>query len=454
MSNPTVVIARVDPTLVPQDPIGFLQGKLSSLGSFRIVPMVSEAIAPTRETNPLADFFRVGLPSNVDPKEVLARLGDSQGAVLTAYVEPDYALPMAATPDLVNSQRYLDPAPDGIDARYASNQGVTGAGVTLAVVEKGWLLNHEDFDARRITLHGPMDSDFYSVHHGTASVAVTFAQRNQIGLTGIASGIERVHCYSMLGTDNSPAAAIVAAVNESLKAGDVLLIELQAAGPEGGRWIPIEYFEAEYAAIEYATRKGITVVAAAGNGETNLDDAVYGGRFDRYVRDSGAIIVGAGGAPGSELTRCRLLFSNWGERVDLQAHGEKVATSGYGSLFGRAEGLDQTRWYTNGFDGTSSAAAIVAGACVLMQSFAKQKLSGPLAPRDLRQLLVATGVSQEDHPDSPNSKQIGPLPDLECAIQWRLSHRPCPQKATPRRSAAHEPMVHSGHGSAAHGEAF
>jgi hypothetical protein len=417
--------------------------------------MVSEAIAPTRETNPLADFFRVGLPDNVDPKEVLARLGDTQGAVVTAYVEPEYALPKpASTPALDSSQLYLGPAPDGIDANYAWTQGATGAGVTMAVVERGWLLDHEDFDSGRITLHGPMDGDAYSVHHGTASVGVTFAQRNQFGLTGIANSIDAVHCYSILGTDNSPAAAIVAAVNGSLKAGDVLLIELQAAGPQGGRWIPIEYFEAEYAAIEYATRKGITVVAAAGNGETNLDDAVYGGRFDRYVRDSGAILVGAGGAPGSELTRCRLLFSNWGERLDLQAHGEKVATSGYGPLFGRAEGLDQTRWYTNGFDGTSGAAAIVAGACVLMQSFAKQRLSGPLAPRDLRQLLVATGVSQEDHPDSPNSKQIGPLPDLECAIQWRLSHRPCPQKATPRRSAIHEPMVHSGHESAAHGEAF
>ena len=450
MSNPTVIIARVDPALVPQDPIGFLQRALSSLGSFRIVPMVPEADAPTRATNPLADFFRIGLPDDMDPKEVLSRLSDTQGAVLTPYVEPEYALPMpASTPDLVSSQRYLGPAPDGIDASYAWTQGATGSGVTLAVVEMGWLLNHEDFDSRRITLHGPMDSDFYSVHHGTASVGVTFAQGNQFGLRGIASGVDAVHCYSILGTDNSPAAAIVAAVNRSLKAGDVLLIELQAAGPQGGRWIPIEYFEAEYAAIEYATRKGITVVAAAGNGETNLDDAIYRGRFNRD-RDSGAILVGAGGAPGPEMARCRLLLSNWGSRVDVQAYGEKVATTGFGPLFGRAEGLGQTRWYTNGFNGTSSAAAIVAGACVLMQSFAKQRPSGPLAPRDLRGLLVRTGTDQADDPDSPVESKIGPLPDLRCAIQ-ELIDRPCPER--PRaRQAAEEFLVHSGHGSGSPGE--
>jgi subtilisin family serine protease len=457
MSNPTVVIARVELDSV-RNPIGFLHAALSQFpGSFRIVPMMpgsskpredGEAIAPARTTNPLADFFRIELPDKVNPEDVVAHLRGTQG-VVTAYVEPEYALPMAAsTPVLDSSQLYLGPAPDGIDANYAWTQRATGSGVTMAVIEKGWLLNHEDFDARRIKLHGSMDADAYSVHHGTASVGVTFARRNQFGLTGIASDIDAVHCYSILGTDNSPAAAIVAAVNESLKAGDVLLIELQAAGPKEGSWIPIEYNDAEYAAIEFATMNGITVIAAAGNGETNLDDDAYGGRFNRDLRDSGAILVGAGGAPGSELTRCRLLFSNWGSRVDVQAYGENVATTGFGPLFGRAEGLEQTRWYTNGFSGTSSAAAIVAGACVLIQSFAKQGVSGPLDPRDLRDLLVATGTPQADHPDSPDEKYIGPLPDLQCAIDQLLDRPP----RAPRRSAAQAPLVHSGHGSGSHGD--
>ena len=38
------------------------------------------------------------------------------------------------------------------------------------------------------------------------------------------------------------------------------------------------------------------------------------GRFDRAVRDSGAIVVGAGDA----TTRTALTFSSYGNRVDLQ----------------------------------------------------------------------------------------------------------------------------------------
>jgi len=401
----------------------------------------------TRTTNPLADFFRIELPGDVDPKAVLSRLEGTPG-VSSAYIEPEYSLPSSdPTPDLVACQSYLGPSPDGIDANYVWTQGVTGSGVTLAAVEMGWLSDHEDFDPPRITLHGVISPDFYAVHHGTASVGVTFARRNQFGITGIASDVDAVHCYSSF--QASPAAAIVAAVNGSLKAGDVLLIELQAAGPQARRWIPIEYFEAEYRAIEYATSNGITVVAAAGNGETNLDDGVYGGRFDREKRDSSAILVGAGGAPGSVLTRRRLLLSNWGERVDVQAYGEKVCTTGFGLLFGRRD-FDETRWYTNGFNGTSSAAAIVAGACVLMQSFAREKLSQHLHPRDLRKLLIDTGTPQADHPNSPLANHIGPLPDLRCAIQ-QLIDRPCDEQRR-ARSADEETMVHSGHGSGSHGE--
>src|SRR5690242_3789732 len=115
MSNPTVVIARIELARIG-NPIGFLHAALSQFpGFFRIVPMVPdslkaredrEANVSARTTNPLAEFFRIELPDNVDPKDVVSHLGGTQG-VSTAYVEPEYALSMATpTPNLVSRQAY------------------------------------------------------------------------------------------------------------------------------------------------------------------------------------------------------------------------------------------------------------------------------------------------------------------------------------------------------------
>ena len=61
-------------------------------------------------------------------------------------------------------------------------------------------------------------------------------------------------------------------------------------------YIPTEYRAADKAAIQTAVANGRIVVAAAGNGNCNLDLAGFGGLFNPNdaSKDSGAIIVGAG----------------------------------------------------------------------------------------------------------------------------------------------------------------
>ena len=72
------------------------------------------------------------------------------------------------------------------------------------------------------------------------------------------------------------------------------------------------------------------------------------------------------------MAHSKMSFSTYGSRVDLQAWGTGVVTTGYGDL---AEyGGDKNQRYTDTFDGTSSAAACVAGAVVLLQSYAKNQL--------------------------------------------------------------------------------
>ena len=79
-----------------------------------------------------------------------------------------------------------------------------------------------------------------------------------------------------------------------LKAGDVILIELQATGPNG-KYVAMQFWPDIFTAIAAATAKGITVVEAAGNGNENFDLAIFNGTG--LQKDSGAIVVGAGIPP-------------------------------------------------------------------------------------------------------------------------------------------------------------
>jgi serine protease len=135
-----------------------------------------------------------------------------------------------------------------------------------------------------------------------------------------------------------------------------------------------------------ATKNGFVVVAAAGNGAVNLDAATCNKKFDKSQGDSGAIMVGAG-APFIEgyTARSRLLFSSYGSRVDVQGWGRNVFTLGYGDLHNDSDLRNANRNYTYTFSGTSSASAIVAGAAVLVQSYAQNQWGERLGSGIMRQ---------------------------------------------------------------------
>ena len=104
-------------------------------------------------------------------------------------------------------------------------------------------------------------------------------------------------------------------------------------------------------------------------------------------------------------------FSTYGSRVDLHGWGTDVASLGYGDLIRVGNDINQA--YTAVFAGTSSASPIVASACVAIQSYARAQLGRPLAPHELRDLLVQTGKPQAD----PAAGHIGPLPNLRAALE-------------------------------------
>jgi serine protease len=370
-------------------------------------------------------YYEVPLEPGLKASEVEALLEqlNALDSVEIAYAEPVMEAASVSwepgrtsgSASLEASQGYLNAAPKGIDARYAwTVPGGAGEGVKLVDVEGGWNTAHEDLPP----LFYQGGTAFESVdwrRHGTAVLGVVAASTNGYGVSGIAHD-------AWVGGQGIASQSMASAIHHAAKAagrGGVVLVELQAPGPRSGRkcacntsqcgYVPLEYWRANFDAIAQATAQGVHVVEAAGNGGADLDDPIYRGAFDRSQRDSGAILV-AGSAATGHTPMC---WTNHGGRVDVHAWGEKVATLGYGDLAGSGE----NRAYTATFNGTSSAAPIVAGAVASLQGAALAAGKGAIAPRALREVLRATGTPQA----SGDRRLIGPQPNLRAALPRLLS---------------------------------
>jgi hypothetical protein len=373
-------------------------------------------------------WFQIQLAGGTDPGDFLAQLraqANVDEAEFTPLASPD----PATTPDFTGNQGYLGPAPAGIDAEFSwTIPGGDGTGITIYDVERAWQQTHEDLSkaagVSQLLDSGDSNNEGNN-SHGTAVLGELIGDDDTKGVTGISFGADiglAPKITANLGYNL--ANAILLAAADALP-GDVILIEDQTSVCELGACDlttqdgcgPSEWQQSVFDATQTAVANRITVVAAAGNGDEDLDTASCDGRFDRTQRDSGAIIVGAGGSAGSGNDRERD-YSSYGSRVDLQGWGDGVMTTGYGNTPTRPGYSDPDdlfnpdKWYTENFGGTSSAAAMVAGAVANLQGIAKETFGVPLIPFQVRSLLRDTGSPQL----GDTSENIGPLPDLQSAI--------------------------------------
>ncbi|MEM7118885.1 MAG: S8 family peptidase [Chloroflexota bacterium] len=332
-----------------------------------------------------------------------------------------------ATQNFIQHQVYLNSAPDGIDAHYAwPKLGGKGMGIKIIDIEFGWNFDHEDLRLRQT---GVIHGDNTNHDHGTAVLGIFSGDENGFGIQGISSDA-MVSAASAVYDFNHRrwnAANAIKTAADRLTAGDIILLEMHAPGPNAsnsgqnqGGYIAVEYWQDDFSAIQYAVQRGIHVVEAAGNGGEDLDDPIYGNLFSRSLRDSGAILVGGGGSALRDDARSRMGWSNYGSRLDVQGWGEDIVTTGgrsAPSYYDLVDHPDGSRCYTQSFGGTSGASPIVVGAIAIIGGMLKAAKRPPLSPRDMRNLLVQTGTPQTGSATSPVSQHIGPLPDIRKAIE-------------------------------------
>ncbi|MEM7727546.1 MAG: DUF5942 domain-containing protein [Cyanobacteria bacterium P01_A01_bin.45] len=244
-----------------------------------------------------------------------------------------------------------------------------GSGVTVAVIDTG-VTRVRDLKETKFVKGYDFVNDKVNANddhgHGT-HVAGTVAQstHNGFGVAGVAYEANIMPLKVLSNYGGGTVADIAAAIKFAADNGaDVINMSLGGGGES----------QLMKEAIEHAHKKGVTIIAAAGN--ENANGASYPARYPHVIG------VSAIGADGEKAP-----YSNFGAGVDISAPG--------GSEGGKI--LQQTIDPENkgeevflGFQGTSMAAPHVAGVAALI------KATGVEKPTEVLDILKKSARSEKD----------------------------------------------------------
>ena len=367
-------------------------------------------------------------------------------AVFISHDEITTTGPTIASTTMTRPQGYFKDSDEGLGIDTVQDQfpQANGDGIRLVDIEQGWFVTHPDLLLNDGTLiegsnvahaaTGPGARDIGL--HGLMVLGILAARDNGAGIKGIVPKtrirLSSERYINAAGTGfNGDILSAIDAAYWWLRPGDVLLFESQFAptsimvngAPANKTRVPVEIMWEVYDWIKALTQKGVIVIEPVGNNEfggISLDDVVLpsanGGGFPLFGGDSGSILVAAGRNQEANPAFNRLQSSNFSSYTDCFADGDllwALDLPTVGPVPQNLQNLTNAQFKALfakvGSGGTSSAAAIIAGAAVLLQSLARSK-GRIISPAKMREILRHSTWNTR-HVNFPN-QGIGVMPDL------------------------------------------
>ncbi len=341
----------------------------------------------------------------------------------------------------------------------------SGEGVTVAVADCGFQLDHPDLANRASS--GPHYNFFtdtasgvpYSTtaDHATAVAGLVAAERgNQRGVSGVAPKAQ-LASWVIFGTSTSTGSETVASDEQLMDmyqyASDRVAVQNHSWGSATTAQASLDALsDAGITAAVTSGRggKGVVMVRAGGNSRdesVNVND-------DGYANDPRVIAVAAVRKDGracsfSNPGACLLVAAPSGDVLDTDGDGEvdaydpsapNVYTTDRTGTLGYISGTDEAASYT-GFNGTSASSPQIAGIAALILS-----ANTNLSCRDVQQILIQSARHYDlADPDLRTNgaglrfshNQGFGVPDAGFAVELarRWTNRPTPQRITAQSTA-------------------
>lgn len=330
---------------------------------------VVKASAFTRK-NRIYSIYKYDIDPENQNRVVAALKALKAKAGIINTVEPNFLVSSFSNDPLFSKQWNLQRLE--IEKLWARGNG---QGVTVAVIDTGVSSNLKDLDKSRLVKgYNFIDrnKNFEDDHGHGSHVAGTIGQdtNNKIGVAGIAYKAKimplKVLGKNGSGTTLNIAEAIVYAADNGAN-----IINLSLGGGM--------YTKVLKDACDYAVKKGVTIIAAAGNESdgSSAYPARYGSCISVAAADKNEML-----AP----------YSNYGEGVDIIAPGGNMSTLPSDGILQNAPSLlgegypheVDSKGYFYYFQGTSMATPHVAGIAAILHQI------GVREPAKLRSLLLST----------------------------------------------------------------
>jgi serine protease len=324
-------------------------------------------------------------------RSTLKRLKKSKLNKYTEYIEPNYIYRALEVPNDPDYGKQWNLRSINVEAAWDETRG---SGVTVAVIDTGISrvpdLQDTQFVKGYDFVNDRAEADDDNGHGTHVAGTVAQSTNNNYGVAGVAYEASLMPLKVLDDYGGGTISDIAEAIKFAADNGaDVINMSLGGGGES----------QLMQEAINYAHHKGVVIVAAAGNSNSNAAD--YPARYPQVIS------VAALDASGEKAP-----YSNFGAGVDISAPGGSEA----GKILQETIDPETGTAIFTGFQGTSMAAPHVAGVAALV------KATGVKEPLQVLSVLQKSArVIQDDTLNQYGAGQLDATAAVKLAIRGQIS---------------------------------